>query len=238
MKVPTQTMYDYEWVNPTIFNLLCSRIILPSVIGEERCREAGISMAKVSFYPGLKEQLYLKDLRPSQSPAIATELGLRREKKKILLRPPATYAHYHNPEASPILHHLLELLCERQDVQLILIPRHPDDALDFPETASAEIIVPRKVFDGPSLISSMDMVFSGGGTMAREAAVMGVPSYSYFRGALGRVDEWLASQGRLVLLENEHDVESKVRIEARDAAQLSPLVQDNLVERICREIVG
>ncbi|MBN1434867.1 DUF354 domain-containing protein, partial [Candidatus Fermentibacterales bacterium] len=85
--IPSVTMYDYEWVNPTIFNRFCTKILLPEVIDEKRCREAGIDYSKVRHFPGFKEQLYLADAKAD--PAIAEELGLRPDRKKILLRPPA-----------------------------------------------------------------------------------------------------------------------------------------------------
>jgi len=48
--------------------------------------------------------------------------------------------------------------------------------------------------------------------MNREAAAMGVPVYSIFRGKLGSIDEYLASEGRLVLLTSAEDVSHKPRI--------------------------
>lgn len=48
--------------------------------------------------------------------------------------------------------------------------------------------------------------------MNREAAALGVPVYSIFRGSLGAVDKYLCQQGRLVLIEDVADVESKIRL--------------------------
>ena len=39
--VPSVTMYDYEWVNPTLFNRFCHTILMPAAVDGERCREAG-----------------------------------------------------------------------------------------------------------------------------------------------------------------------------------------------------
>ena len=59
------------------------------------------------------------------------------------------------------------------------------------------------------------LVISGGGTMNREAAALGVPVYSIFRGTIGAVDHYLAEHGRLVLLESPADVRKKLKIERR-----------------------
>ncbi len=43
--------------------------------------------------------------------------------------------------------------------------------------------------------------------MAREAAVLGVPSYSIFSGKLGAVDRQLASEGRLQLISSVSEID-------------------------------
>ena len=48
--------------------------------------------------------------------------------------------------------------------------------------------------------------------MNREAAALGIPVYSIFRGKIGAVDRYLSEQGRLTLLETPNDVRAKVKI--------------------------
>lgn len=72
--------------------------------------------------------------------------------------------------------------------------------------------------DGLNLIWYSDLVISGGGTMNREAAALGVPVYSIFRGKIGAVDHYLAEHGRLVLLERVEDIETKIVVQRRDRA--------------------
>jgi predicted glycosyltransferase len=47
--------------------------------------------------------------------------------------------------------------------------------------------------------------------MNREAAALGVPVYSIFRGKLGAVDKYLADTGRLTLIKNIEDVRTRIR---------------------------
>ena len=75
-----------------------------------------------------------------------------------------------------------------------------------------KIIVPDQVVDGLNLIWHSDLVISGGGTMNREAAALGVPVYSIFRGVHGAVDKYLAKHGRLVMIENCDDVVTKIQL--------------------------
>ncbi|MCB1184548.1 DUF354 domain-containing protein [bacterium] len=231
--IPTVTMYDYEWVSATLFNWCCRSILLPAAITPERCGEAGISAGKVVSYPGFKEELYLGGRALDDT--VADDLGLRPEAVKVLLRPPATTAHYHNPEAETILEAILGHLASAPDVQLVFLPRTPDQ-LDLPRAAGvAEVIVPRKVYDGPSMVAAMDMVISGGGTMTREAAIMGVPSYSFFRGRSGMVDEALNGEDRLVLLATADEVAARMPVVRREGTITLP-APDRLVAFICDAI--
>src|SRR2546422_3920490 len=73
----------------------------------------------------------------------------------------------------------------------------------------------KEVVDGLNQVWHSDLVISGGGTMNREAAVLGVPIYSTFRGQIGAVDQYLSMKGRLVLLEDVRDVQTKIRVVRR-----------------------
>jgi predicted glycosyltransferase len=218
LKVPSITMYDYEWVSPSIFNKFCTKILLPDAITEERCREAGIDLNKIESYPGFKENLYLNNIQPD--PQIAEELNLKENKIKVLLRPPATTAHYHNPEAEEILDALLKLLLGNSEIQLVWIPRTIDQNELVKGNHKAQVIIPTRVYPGPQLILAMDMVIGGGGTMTREAAIMGVPSVSFFRGRRGAVDDKLEALKRLKLIENPDGV-SGISIEKIESKQIA-----------------
>jgi len=233
MGVPTVTMYDYEWVDPRLFNLFCRTILMPEAITPARFSEANIAPGKVDSYPGFKEELYLGG--QDFDTTIAADLGLREDAVKVLLRPPATTAHYHNPEAEVILDFILKKLAAVNDVQLVYLPRTPDQMVLPKEAGVQQVIVPQKVYDGPSLVSAMDMVISGGGTMTREAAIMGVPSYSFFRGKSGMVDENLAGMGKLTLLGCAAEVAEKMVVERKTGTATRP-DPDTLVEFICNAI--
>jgi uncharacterized protein len=68
--------------------------------------------------------------------------------------------------------------------------------------------------DGLSLLWLSDLVVSGGGTMNREAAALGVPAYSIFRGKTGTVDRRLEEEGRMV--RSAEEVSAKVSFKRRD----------------------
>ena len=73
-------------------------------------------------------------------------------------------------------------------------------------TLDAALIVPERAVDGRSLAALADLVVSAGGTMIREAAVLGTPVWSIFEGRLGAVDERLAGEGRLRFLRDPDEL--------------------------------
>ena len=48
--------------------------------------------------------------------------------------------------------------------------------------------------------------------MNREAAALGVPVYSIFRGKIGAVDQYLAKLGRLKFIETVKEIEKKIKV--------------------------
>jgi predicted glycosyltransferase len=105
--------------------------------------------------------------------------------------------------------------------------------------ASGKILIPQNVEDGLNIIWNSDLVISGGGTMNREAAAMGVPVYSIFRGTIGAVDRYLTDQGRLTLLESVEDVRTKIKVVRRERLkQRVGEANGEALETIVRNIVA
>ena len=103
---------------------------------------------------------------------------------------------------------------------MILLPRNESQAKTLRETwgewiANDKIMIPEHAVDGINLIWFSDLVVSGGGTMNREAAALGVPVYSIFRGKIGAVDRQLQQEGRLRLIESVEDIQTKIILQRR-----------------------
>jgi predicted glycosyltransferase len=103
--------------------------------------------------------------------------------------------------------------------------------------ASGKLLIPAHVVDGLNLIWFSDLVVSGGGTMNREAAALGVPVYSIFRGKTAAVDRYLAKMGRLVLVENEEDVRN-IRVARRDPPSHPNVAEQLALHRIVENVVA
>ena len=209
--IPTIMMHDYEHSTKTGF-VEPDWTFMPNVIPDGlMSKQSGRTLK----YPGLKEDVYVPRFRPD--PSVLNVLGVSPSSLLVTLRPPATEAHYHNPEAEQLFAETLRLLAEKPNTRAVALPRNGKQAAELRKQwahliASGSLIIPETPVDGLNLIWFSDLVVSGGGTMNREAAALGVPVYSVFRGKIGAVDQYLADNGRLTLLESVEDVRTKIKL--------------------------
>ena len=212
--IPHVMLTDYEFV-AKIPTIKPAWIMVPSVIPDDNLSLHG---ARVLKYPGIKEDVYLSSFRPD--PTLRQRLGISQDELLVMVRPPATEAHYHNPEAEGLLTEALNGFLRNPEARIILLPRNKRQEAELRSAwtealASGKLLIPDHVEDGMNLIWNSDLVISGGGTMNREAAAMGVPVYSIFRGKIGAVDRYLAQEGRLVMIETVEDVRTKIKAARR-----------------------
>ena len=217
LRIPTITMFDYEharWVKP-IGN---HWVIVPEVMPEAAVLAIGIRKDHILRYPGIKEDVYVPSFHPDNS--IRQLLNVGDHDVVIAIRPPATEAHYRSAESDKLMSAVFELIGRSANVKAILLPRTPAQESELRAQwpvlfEGRKVVVPEHVVNGLDLIWLSDLVISGGGTMNREAAALGVPVYSIFRGTPCAVDKHLAQTGRLTLLESPRDVAAKVKLQRR-----------------------
>jgi hypothetical protein len=190
--------------------------MLPEVIPQTALK---LRKDRILKYPGIKEDVYAPSFRPD--PSIKRLLGIDEQQLMVTLRPPATEAHYHKPESDVLLDAVFEMIAQTPNLKVVLVPRTGKQELELRTRwaalfESGKMIVPKQVVSGLDLIWFSDVVISGGGTMNREAAALGVPVYSIFGGKMGAVDDFLAKQGRLILLQNADEVRTKLKLVRRN----------------------
>jgi predicted glycosyltransferase len=154
-------------------------------------------------YPGLKEEYYLAGFVPD--PGVPRTLGIDGSRIGVVLRPPADVALYHRFQ-NPLFEEVLDRLGRRDDVIAVVLPRTPEQGERIRALRLPSVVVPARAVDGHSLLAGADLVVSAGGTMNREAVVLGTPVYTTFAGRLGGVDERLISEGRLRPLSHPDDL--------------------------------
>jgi hypothetical protein len=227
--IPSATTFDYEfaWLQHQLGCRAATRVVVPEAIPAERLARYGLRPPKLLRYPGLKEEYYLADFEPD--PAVLEELGLERARPIVVLRPPPDVSLYHR-QANPLFPRTLEALARRPEAQTVCLPRTSEQRAWLRSLRLPSLRVPDRAVDAQSLIAFADLVVSSGGTMNREAVVLGVPVYTTFHGRLGAVDELLIRQGKLRLLQDPAQIELRKRDPAlagrirRDPAELLRLL--------------
>ena len=236
--IKSVTLMDYEHqpANHLAFRL-ASRVIVPRAFPAAELRKYGASLRKVKRYDGIKEDVYLSDFEPDPTfPATLLKLGVAEQEVLVVARPPAREALYHRFE-NELFAELLAHLDSQPNVKIILLPRSDAQRDELGSRKLQNMIMPREALDGSNLIAAADLVISAGGTMNREAAVLGVPAASVYAGKWAAIDEELVQEGRLQKIDSDARVKQIVvqkkssrdpRHSTRVKVQLAELILDQV----------
>ena len=181
LKIPTVEFIDYEHVaTPPLCNPKWE--IVPEHYDLSKCRSNKFRIRK---YPGIKEDVYAASLLTENN--LLDELEVPHGNIIAVVRPPADEAHYHNADADILFEIIISHIKERERTTTIMLPRNKAQANKISgkyksEISNRKILIPETALDGMNLIYQADLVIGGGGTMTREVAAAGTPSYSFFRG--------------------------------------------------------
>ncbi|HWF43836.1 MAG TPA: DUF354 domain-containing protein [Candidatus Kapabacteria bacterium] len=234
LRIPSLTLYDYEGASVALFNRWSTWVMTPEIIPFTTLERLGLKKEKHLTYPGLKEEVYLGGFMPDEK--IIAELGLDIRKIIITIRPPSSTAHYRSRESFALFRNIMQLLTRRSDVQIILLPRNAKQREEMQPIWGSErgVIIPAQALDGINLLYYSDLVIGGGGTMNREAAAMGVPVISMFKGAEGAVDRWLVEQGRMIAIAAAEEVIPHLTKRSRTYVDLSGSPKQTIMNAISR----
>lgn len=140
-------------------------------------------------YNGYKEDFYLADYQPD-----ATFVEKLPFEHYVVVRPENIKASYVEGRQS-IVPELLKAL-DAKGYNILFLPRYELDR-DYAQGIK-NIYIPATAVNGMDACYYADTILTGAGTMAREAACLGVPSVSFFAGAhLLSVDQSLVDAGKM-----------------------------------------
>ncbi len=213
LKIRSIVMMDYEYTETRIFNYLADYLLIPEYIPESRLRSVNIDIKKVLRYPGFKEQLYLDDFFPRAG--FRKELNIGEDEILATIRPPAMEGNYHDSMSESILLKVIGKLTAIENVHPLIIHRTEADKSFLKSNFGEQIHFLEKAVNGLQLIWNSDIFISGGGSMNREAALLGVPAYSIFTGRKPYLDEKLCREKKLTFIDSLEKVD-KIKISKRD----------------------
>ncbi len=109
------------------------------------------------------------------------------------MRPPPEGALYHR-EGNVRFDDILEQVLS-EGAQVVLLPRGAEQEVRYRRDG---VVIPERPVDGSALLATVDLMIGAGGTMTRESALLGTPTYTVYLGELAAADAELIRQGKLV----------------------------------------
>lgn len=173
--------------------------------------ELGIPKHKIVHYHGLDPVAWLEDFTPN--PEVLTELGLEPSSEYVVIRPEEAQASYlhgladeANPVTNPVISKIVDVFPE---LAIIVLCRYKNQREAIRKRYGNHIIMPDKVVDAPSLLSSSILLVGAGGTMNQEASLLGVPVISCYPGGLLETEELLMEKQLLYRLPDSNQAAEK-----------------------------
>ncbi len=236
-RVRCVTAYDYEHSSKLLVHSLPDRIIVPAALRSLRVLRQSGTAEKIVYYKGYKEEIYLSDYQPGSMPDVGA--AIPSDAIVVVMRPPASHVHYHSQLSRDLFEAALTAALEVHPVRVIIAPRSDDQGLSLSERFGGDqrVIVLRRAVHGLNLIWNADLVVGAGGTMNREAALLGIPTYSILGASIGLIDRSLCASGRLVWVSSVAEA-ACIPFRKRSQERTSRHCSDAPRHTFIREILG
>lgn len=196
--------YEYHPLNQLAFRL-AETVVVPLDYNRSVLEKQVKDLSKVRSFHGLKEYVSILGFAPDDRfPGVLMDLGISPTDIVVTMRPPAEFCSYH-PFHNELFDELVLYLAAMPRVKIVYLPRNEAQAEKARALALPNLVIPPYFLDGLQLAYFSDLVVSGGGSMNREAAVMGTPAYSAFMGKMAGVDLKLIQSGRMVQVQDVAD---------------------------------
>jgi predicted glycosyltransferase len=241
MGIPSYVINDYEYVNSSFYRLTRSIILYPDVIDPAPFIRSGLRRDRLVPFRGIKEDISLAGLDLHSIPAHLFSEIRDESLVRVLFRPPAEKSHYFDPKSLELSLCALEHLAKQPQAVVVFSPRHAWQCGDLQRfTWHNEPIVLERPIPFVSLLKGVDLVVCSGGTMLREAAYLGVPAYSILKSRIGGVDRYLASIGRVHLINSPQELSTIVLKSAPPLVPLesNPRLLDQLAELVLGAVIS
>ncbi len=170
---------------------LCDKIIIPKTINVWDVFKTGANPNSLIRYTGTSELTHLKDFKYNENIFSDLDLDLKKE-KTILMRPEPALASYLDADCkTSVLSPIVDAL--KDHANILVIPRFKEQQQIFENDPDVTLMKPP--VDTFSLMKACDLVIGAGGTMNREAVLLGTPVISCYPGKILAVDKYYVDKG-------------------------------------------
>jgi len=197
LRTPAIVFFDYEEVDLRIFRWAARRHYYPERLSSVIQSRSDIPPDSQTPYPGLKEELAL--LTQNEDTAALKNAGVPVGHAFAVIRPESDTAHYLDGIDDSVLLAAIRK-CRNWNLIPVVVPRSDAQRLRLESFLREErgVVIPTRSVNGMDLLRNAQLLVSGGGTMNREAVVLGIPCISIFRGKLGALDKSFIEHGNMV----------------------------------------
>ncbi len=183
-------------VHPSRLSLpLAKAVVVPSCIPMREVSRFTLPGTHIEMYRGVDEVEWVRCFKPSGSSI--RELGLE-ERSYVVIRPPEARASYYGSEGHRVLEEVGKVVkwVLGKGLSVVYMPRYGDDELiaRFGSEERFIVVDRRRGVEGDDLAYHALAVVTGGGSMAREAALLGTLGVSMYPKPL-YVDRFVQSLG-------------------------------------------
>jgi uncharacterized protein len=186
LRIPCLYTNDNEHAKGNLFGFLfATKVVLPVALKGEDFVIRWPLKHKLSFYPSVKEAIYLSQDLELINKASGT-------KNKIYFRPEPWSAQYYNGPLNFFDNILLKL---SDEFELIVLPRDRNQAEHYKQEKFSRIIVADKPLNLNAIVADCLLFIGAGGSMTREMAVLEIPVISIYQADLLCVDNYLVGKG-------------------------------------------
>jgi hypothetical protein len=177
---------------------ISEKLFTPWIIPTYAWRRYGINPRDIIRYKALDPKVWLTGYK--DNPKVLDGLKLDVSKPIISIRPPEEHAAYLSARSSSISGSTVEIAAKILDLednnpQIVVIPRYDGQAERYRKRFGNRVIATDHVIETPALLQATSVFVGGGGTMTAEAALLGVPSISYYPSEPTFVDRFLINYG-------------------------------------------
>jgi predicted glycosyltransferase len=176
--------------------MLSDNLICPKSIPLMNLIRLGASEDRIYQFNGYKEDVYIADYSPD--PTFYSKIPF---KEYIVVRPEASFAIYLR-EVKTIVPQLLKKLL-KENFNVIYLPRNQ---IEKSYANNMPVYIPTQPLFGLDLCWYSEAVLTGSGSLAREAACLGVPAVSFYPGKLLSVDKTLINEGKIFYSRDPNEI--------------------------------
>ena len=167
--------------------------MVPECLELKKVRRQWAKAEKIINYPGVKEGIYLWYYQPNVCSNF--KIDNSEYKKTIFIRPEPWTAQYYRGDCNFMDGLLMDL---KDKFNVVMLPRGKDQDVHYRQEKFVGIFVPEKSVSLNDIMENCDLFIGAGGTMTREAAVLGIPTISIYQDKLLDVDKFLIEKGAMI----------------------------------------